>query len=172
MRIELYNTIKSLLSNIKNDNNKPIIKHIDLWNFQTSDPVEEQAFYLPAVFIEIGDIQYNQELKGRQDAVINFTLHVVTNARKGTLIQAMTANTTLCNIIHKNLWCKKGTNIGAISRIQSITDSTFTEIIENEEVYQCRIVDDSALWTYDIKKINSIEIIVDNEDESQAESQD
>ena len=156
MRIKLYNLIKDRLNGIKSGD-KPLIKYVDIWNNQTSMPVEEQAFRLPAVFVEINGIQYGNLTNGRQNASVDFTLHVVTDSRKGKADKAMETNFEVCNIINATL-CGVGLKnyIGSIVRAGSMTDSNFDEWIENQETYHCYCYDDSALKKYDLIEVENL----------------
>lgn len=52
-REELYTALVAALKSIDE------VKHVDLWNQQTDFMEEESPFEMPAVFIELGDIEWN-----------------------------------------------------------------------------------------------------------------
>lgn len=52
-REELYTALVAALKGIDE------VKHVDLWNLQTDFLEEETPFEMPAVFIELGDIEWN-----------------------------------------------------------------------------------------------------------------
>ncbi len=158
MLTAIYNHIKTVLTGIKTEEDKAVIKTVDIWNNQTSLPPEEQAFRLPAVFIEIPGAEYGQLLKGGQNAEPEIILHVITDSRKAKLEDAMAINRDLCNLIHSKLYATKSTVSGSLLRTRSENDGNFDEWIENRETYHCYAIDNSALKVWTNAEIEEIRI--------------
>lgn len=155
MRTNIYNLINDCLTAIKHEE-KPLIKHIDYYNNQTAQPMEEQPFNLPAVFVEFAPIDYEPLTNGASQSVCEFALHVVTDARKFTIKKAMEINTNLCCLIYSALMNHKNTNISSIIRVQSTTDTNFDEWIENIETFRVAAFCTHTMRNYDISKINEV----------------
>lgn len=158
MLTAIYNHIKTVLTGIKTEEDKAVIKTVDIWNNQTALPPEEQAFRLPAVFIEIPGAEYGQLLNGRQMAEPEIILHVITDSRKGKLETAMEINRRLCNLINSKLYATKSTVSGSIIRTRSENDGNFDEWIENRETYLCCAFDISAQKVWSNAEIEEIRI--------------
>lgn len=144
--LKVYNYIKESLSGITDDHGKKVIKTIDFFNSQTSDPEGENAFYLPAVFVEFQPVQWQSHTLGVQSANIDFVLHIVTDSRKATLEKAAEFNLQLCNRIHAQLHgCQTGGGVNSFVRTGSFVSNDTTEFFETLESYRVFVKDDSAV---------------------------
>ena len=121
-------------------------------------PLEEQPYYLPAVFVDFNSITYSDVLSGKQTAEVNLSLRVVTDARTKRFKDAMFNNVALCNLICNKLYGKSTTLISALTRTSSTTDNQSEEWIENIEGYRCYIKDNSAIRDFTLKDIQEIDI--------------
>ncbi|MCQ2250029.1 MAG: hypothetical protein MJZ66_02850 [Bacteroidales bacterium] len=144
MREIIYNLIAGVLNGIKDNNGKEVIRHVDLWNQQTAAPMEEQSFYLPAVFIEFGQVDYTTLTRGRQTAKVDVLLHIVTNSRTKRLAEAMWANEALCNLICERLSGNTEQICSGMMRTASTTDTASEEWIENVDTYHITAHDNTA----------------------------
>lgn len=161
MRKKIYEMIEQSLKEIKNQEGKSIIKHIDLYNNQTSMPLEEQPFYLPAVFVDFNSITYSDVLSGKQTAEVSLSLRVLTDARTKRFKDAMFSNVLLCNLICSKLYGKTTTLVSALTRTSSTTDNQSEEWIENIEGYRCFIKDNSAIREFTFADIQELDITTD-----------
>lgn len=147
MRKLLYNTIKETLLSMLDENEQPVIKHVDLWNQQTVLPEEEQAFDTPAVFIEFGNIQWRPLQRGVREAEVQIGLHVVTDSRVGSWDDAIHVF-ELLDDINKKLHCLHTTEgvrtMDSLTLVQSQTDNEFDELMDNIETYSCHVTDATA----------------------------
>lgn len=158
--MQLYTAIKELLTEIKTTDDKPFFNTVDLWNGQTELPTEEQAFRLPAAFLEFSDITYERQLNGVQNALCEFTIHVVTDSRRAKLEQCLQGSTLLCSLLNSWLFqFASAGKFGSIVRTRSQTDQNFDEWIENRETYVCNIVDYSARRTFTSVDVDNIAIL-------------
>lgn len=147
MRKLLYNTIKETLLSMLDEDEQPIIKHVDLWNQQTVVPEDEQPFDTPAVFIEFGNIQWRPLQQGVREAEAQIGLHVVTDSRVGSWADTIHVF-ELLDDINKQLHCLHTTEgkrtMDSLTLVQSQTDHDFDELQDNIETYSCHVTDASA----------------------------
>lgn len=147
MRKLLYNTIKETLLSMLDEDEQPIIKHVDLWNQQTVVPEDEQPFDTPAVFIEFGNIQWRPLQQGVREAEVQIGLHVVTDSRVGSWADTIHVF-ELLDDINKQLHCLHTTEgkrtMDSLTLVQSQTDHDFDELQDNIETYSCHVTDASA----------------------------
>ena len=57
----------------------PDVLHIDLWNEQILNIEDEVPFSRPAIFVEFGDILWNNVSKASKTGTVPTTLHIVTD---------------------------------------------------------------------------------------------
>ncbi len=149
MRKIIYQTISNALLAILDENQQPIISHVDLFNNQLLYAEEEQPFNTPAVFIEFRDIVWNVLPRGRREAVVTVNLHVVTDSRLGNWSDAVEVFDLLDQInaaIHGLKYTdENGSAMDALTCVASSTDSSFDELQDNIETYSTHITDTSAL---------------------------
>ena len=148
MRKVIYQQIKQTLLSIVDQNQNPVIQHVDLWNQQTLYAQEEQPFYTPAVFIEFPDINWQHLPHGVREADIQVSLHVVTDSRVGHWEDAADRFELLDTInaaLHGLSWQDDdGNAMNPLTSSISSTDSDFDELQDNIEVYTTHVVDTSA----------------------------
>lgn len=149
MRKIIYQTISNALLAILDENQQPVINHVDLFNNQLLYAEEEQPFNTPAVFIEFRDIAWNVLPRGRREAVVTVNLHVVTDSRLGRWADAVEVFDLLDQInaaIHGLTYSdENGKAMDALTCIASSTDSSFDELQDNIETYATHVTDTSAL---------------------------
>lgn len=171
MRAIIYHAIREALQSIQQDG-KPVIQHIDLFNEQVLYGEEEQPFLTPAVFIEFAAIDWQKQLHGVRDAVVTVRLHVVTDTRVGKWENVMerlclTDDINRClhglhavvqgvgiEAIEDNFSVSANTNtriidspcsvMNDLTLLRSTTDHNFGELSENIEEYQCYVTDASS----------------------------
>ena len=148
MRKIIYQTISNALLAILDENQQPVISHVDLFNNQLLYAEEEQPFNTPAVFIEFRDIVWNVLPHGRREAVVTVNLHVVTDSRLGNWSDAVEVFDLLDQInaaIHGLKYTdENGNAMDALTCVASSTDSSFDELQDNIETYTTHVTDTSA----------------------------
>jgi hypothetical protein len=171
MRKLLYELLRTALLSIEQDD-QPVIQHVDVWNNQVEYAQEEQPFLTPAVFIEFDAIDWQPLLRGVREAVITVRLHVVTDSRQGKYEQVL-PRLDLLDRINRTMYQLNATmqgvgfdviqgnfRVGEDSKLRpadkprsvindikltrSITDHNFDELADNVEEYQCYVTDASA----------------------------
>lgn len=143
MRTLIYQTLKSAILAITDENQNPVFQHVDIWNHQLDLAEEEQPFYTPAVFIEFGDINWQTLPHGRREAVCLIILHVVTSSRVGRWDDAV-ARFELLDDFYAALFGftysdPDGNAIDSMTLVTSHTDHYFDELQDNTETYSCHI---------------------------------
>lgn len=130
------------------------IEHIDLFNNQVLYGEDEQPFLTPAVFIEFADIEWQKQLHGVREAVVNIKLHVVTDTRVGRWRDAV-ERLALADDINRCLHGlhtiveNDGQNrpvsvVNDFTLTRSLTDHNFDELADDIEEYQCHVTDSSG----------------------------
>ena len=138
MKIEMYEAVIKALSSIQE------VKHIDLWNRNVEFVEEDEAFPMPAVFVEFGDILWSQSsgsssvrhYRGKGTVI----LHVVTewhgssssaNVERSEVLR----HYDLCETIHPAIEGLSGEGFQDLQLQSSMTGHDHEEIQENIEVY-------------------------------------
>lgn len=148
MRKELFLAITERLKTITDENGQPVIKHFDLWNENVAF-IEQEAFAMPAVFVEFPPITWATLPRGVQEATITVNLHVVTISNAPTSDsnpyqhQAL-EHFDLIDRINAALHCFSGTNFNSFTRTASTTNHNHEAILDNLEVYTTHVFDDSG----------------------------
>ncbi|MBR4801414.1 MAG: hypothetical protein IK041_01235 [Bacteroidales bacterium] len=146
MRKELYEDLIAALKLIKDNNNQPKIKHIDLWNQNVAFITEDESWPMPAVFIEFGQIDW-KPLKGASPAWTGegtILLHIVTqwhgSAADGS--PEMDSNLecwSLADEIQQKIEGGSGSSFRNISLLQTQTNHNHEDIVENIEIYSVKL---------------------------------
>ncbi len=147
MRALVYNTIKSALESIVDQEQKRVIKHIDLFNHQLDYAEEEQPFETPAVLVEFQPIVWMHQLHGVRDADFTVNLHVITDSRVGKWEDTVAVFELLDTINRTLHGIGSSTALGTMNALtctQSTTDHNFDELQDNIETYTCHVSDHSA----------------------------
>lgn len=100
-REELYKELRAQLLQVEG------VKCVDLWNQQTDFLEEETAFEMPAVFIELGDIEWNV-MKGffrgwgevRIHTVIPYPCMTIPNKSHGEIFE----NIDVFRVKYRKVW--------------------------------------------------------------------
>ena len=124
------------------------IRHVDLWN-RNVEFIEDETFDMPAVFVEFQPIIYKNVKDAVQRAQVSMSLHVVTRmagitSDGGFAQEEALAYFDLIDTVHRAVHGLSGEHFSPLVRIQSHTNDDQDEIIENLEVYECMIEDNSA----------------------------
>lgn len=149
MRKQFYLDIVERLKLIVSDQDVPIIKHYDLWNLQLNPDWTEQ-FRFPAVFLQFNPISWKVLGRKRQDAIVDFNLHICnqTKARssdKSPFRDKALAHLDLIDAIHYWLTGFRGDYFGSIYRISSAQPNYYLDTIRHVETYRMQLVDDTAV---------------------------
>lgn len=136
MRKELYLALAASMSQISS------IKHIDLWNQNVEFLEEGNAFPMPAVFIEFGEIVWSQ-LKGKDlvwDGRGTVNLHIVTewhgsNEPDSQTMAANLADWDLASQIQDRIQGMYGEHYRNVALERTLTNHNHDDIVENVEVY-------------------------------------
>jgi hypothetical protein len=154
MRKFIYQSIVEKLKDIKDGDDRSVIRHFDIWNNNLVYIKEEQAFYTPAVFIEFQTIEWRQKGGGVRDAAVTVALHVLTQHNAPTSnesdyeAQALEFFDLLTGInccLHGHF--KTGYDFAHddLTAKTSITDHDFEELRHDIETFACHAQDCSAL---------------------------
>ena len=124
------------------------VQHVDLWN-RNVEFIEDEAFDMPAVFVEFRPITYKNVKEQVQRAQVTVNLHIVTRmagltSGGGFGQKEALAYFDLIDTVHRAVHGLSGEHFSPLVRIQSQTNHDHDEIIENIEVYECIIEDRSA----------------------------
>ncbi|MDD4747138.1 MAG: hypothetical protein PHW19_07640 [Salinivirgaceae bacterium] len=141
MTKEIYNAIANKLATVTNNNGNRVFRHIDLWNTQVEFLEQEQPFEMPACFIEITPIQWQQLGRGAQQANIDIALHIVTQWQlptfhNGTYQAAGTEYLDIPNHVWADLHRHSNPAFGTLMRITSHVNHNHAEIIDSVENYR------------------------------------
>lgn len=149
MRKQLYMAIANRLLAITDNEDNTLIKYVDLWNRNVEFIETDGVFPMPAVFVEFDTINWEKSPTGRQRALVNINLHVVTKIIKKTHAEAETLSDNLnfldlMDTICSTLTAVGGPGFSAFSRVASTTNHDHNEVMDNVETYQTMVIDDSA----------------------------
>lgn len=140
MRKEAYIAICDALRGMEGNP----IKHIDLWNRNVEFLEQDIPFPMPAVFVEFDKVTW--ETRGQWDfsAKVRVCLHVVTewkgSAADGSEYQDTTLDVfDLIGQITITMCETSGETFDHMRRVQSITNHDHETVIENVEIYECRV---------------------------------
>lgn len=141
MTKEIYNALANALANVTDNDGNPVFRHIDLWNTQVEFLEQEQPFEMPACFIEIAPIQWQQLGGGAQQAAIDISLHIVTRWHEptfhgGTYQAAGTEYLDITNHVWAHLHRHSNPAFGTLMRITSHVNHNHGEIVDSMENYR------------------------------------
>ncbi len=169
MRKNLYLEIKNCLKEIKDTQGVPIFRHFDLWNQQVDFLEQETPFDVPAIFIELQPIVWEQLGYNKQYAEAVIRVHIVTpwysqTADYSTLENVMLNYLDLPDLVVKALDNFAPSAGNKFMRIRSITNHNHERLVDSVEEYKCRISDISAITEF-TTPINIDDVIINNEPE-------
>ncbi len=129
------------------------VQHFDWYNGQPDDPKAHDTFKKPAVFVRILPYKVKSFSSGRQTAQVDFELVICQDIVKpfnkiageqaqNKQLKTLSLSTKITKLIL--LKSDKNNGIGTIMRKTGIPDHAFEAILNQTEVFSCRIVDDSA----------------------------
>ena len=150
MRKQIYLALTERLKQITDENQKPKIKHFDLWNRNIEFAETDGVFPLPAVFIEFQPIAWKKSPNGRQEAQVRVHLHIATEAKaptddKSKHLERSLIFFDLIDEINQSLSFFKGDGFGIFCRVESLTNHDHAEILESIEVYETHVIDGSGV---------------------------
>ena len=151
---EFYKQLAEKLQGIVDQNNKSVIKHIDLWNQQYNDDYKE-VFEHPAVFLEFKSVPMQSTGRHKQTGVMHFDLHIAstTKAKSGYNSQftdRFLQHLELLDAINYWLTGWRGDFFSSISRTGIAPDHFYGDVIKHIVSYRCFVADDSAMHNYTI----------------------
>ena len=149
MRKQLYLDIQQAVKTITKDD-KPLFKHVDLWNQNVQFLEEDRHWNRPALFVEFMPIAWETNGQKVQDATVDIHLHIVTDWFGGSpddnhRQQEALSYLDLPDIVLAKLQNMKLTLSGSLTRTQSIINHNHERILDSVEIYQARIRDNSAM---------------------------
>ena len=141
MTKNIYNTLAEKLASVTDNNGNPVFQHIDLWNSQVEYLEQENPFAMPACFIEIMPIQWQQLGGGAQQANIDIALHIVTRWQMptfhgGTYQAPGTEYLDIPNHVWAHLHRFGNPAFGTIMRITSNVNHNHAELVDSIENYR------------------------------------
>lgn len=126
-REELYKELRAQLLQVEG------VKHVDLWNQQTDFLEEETAFEMPAIFIELGDIEWNV-MKGFFRGWGEVRIHTVIPWSSEAPIEAW----HLTDSIWTALFRIQGEGFDSLYPCMTIPNRSHGEIFENIDVFRVK----------------------------------
>lgn len=149
MRKQLYLGIIGKLKSLQDENGGQVIRHFDLWNEQVAFIEQEEAFDIPAVFVEFLPIQWQYGTDGARTADAQFRLHIVTgfkgSASAGSPYQKDALLLfDLLDDITAALFRLSGEGFRDVQGIRSDTNHNHEEIIESLETFRVSMSDGRA----------------------------
>ena len=127
MREELFEAIKRAMADTE-------VKHIDLWNHNVEFLEQEDAWPLPALFVEFGEITWEPltgiHLRGTGEV----RLHLVTNWSDGGYDAAF----ALCSKVTTKTFGLRGRSFDHLRLLRTETNHNHEEILENIDTYSVR----------------------------------
>lgn len=129
MRKELFNAIKAKMTS-----DVPEVKHVDLWNHNVEFLEQEDAWARPAVFVEIGTIEWQPfQGNGRRGRGV-VRIHLVTDWAEGEYGTAF----DLGRKILRALEGMEGCEFDGMALLQTETNHNHEEILESIDSYAVR----------------------------------
>lgn len=127
IREELFEAIKTAMAETE-------VKHIDLWNHNVEFLEQEDAWPLPALFVEFGEITWEPltgiHLRGTGEV----RLHLVTNWSDGGYDAAF----ALCSKVTTKTCGLSGRSFDHLRLLRTSTNHNHEEILENIDTYSVR----------------------------------
>ena len=127
IREELFEAIKTAMAETE-------VKHIDLWNHNVEFLEQEDAWPLPALFVEFGEITWEPltgiHLRGTGEV----RLHLVTHWSDGGYDAAF----ALCSKVTTKTCGLSGRSFDHLRLLRTSTNHNHEEILENIDTYSVR----------------------------------
>lgn len=152
VRGTFYKELSAKLLAIVDNLDKPIIKHIDLWNDQLNDDWDE-PFETPAIFLEFAPIPWKSVGGHRQMADTSINLHLVNDVRHQSksgskFIDKALLHLDIIDVVNHWITGWRGSCNGSLSRTNSIQDHYYGKLIRHTETYKVRFEDTAAMIPY------------------------
>ncbi|MFK5855390.1 MAG: hypothetical protein QM503_04605 [Bacteroidota bacterium] len=149
---DFYKQLATRLLNIKDAEDKSIIKHIDFWNEQYNGDWKE-VFNHPAVFLEFKSIPWQSTGRHKQLGQMYFDLHIASSTKakssyKGQFTDLFLEHLQLNDLIHYWLTGWNGDFFGSVSRTNFATDHIYGDIIKHVQSFKCTITDKVAMRSF------------------------
>lgn len=129
MRKELYNAIKTRLAKDTAE-----VAHIDLWNHNVEFIEQEDGWDRPAVFVEIGTIEWSALHGGGHRGKGIVRLHVVTDWVEG----GQEAAWDLCDEVRQAIEGLTGETFNGLTLVGTDTNHNHEDILESIDSYEVR----------------------------------
>lgn len=149
-----YEDLLSRLEELKDASNKPLLKHIDLWNRQTEyeEDGEEDPIRYDAAFIEFMDCSFQTLGRRKQSADIVFRIHAVSqvltetkNSKSKDIRSRSLAHLKLNDAIFDHLQNFSGEYFTSIIRTGFTSDHNHTGVLHHISTFSTRMEDTSAM---------------------------
>ena len=164
---QFYIDLMNRLLEIK-EGNACKVKHIDLWNNQTTQDGEEDeddVFPTPAVFIEYLPADMQTLGNRKQATELDFILHIVSevmtehSSRETPGIRSNAlAHLILCDQVFERMQNFIGEYFGAVSRIGFTMDHNHTNMYEHSQKFRVRITDEAAM--HKLQRFNNPDLVI------------
>lgn len=150
MRVFIYNSLTEHLLNWTDEENNPIIKHIDLWNEQVEFIEQETPFDTPAIFIEFLEMKWVTLGGNAQKSNPTIRFHIVQKyegscSNISIFREKALERFTILDELDKHMASfmqKEGDKIISLwQRSTSSTNHNHDELIEDITDYTCTLYD-------------------------------
>jgi len=153
MRKAFYKGIKNKLKAITDSNGDQVFKHFDLWNQNVEFIEQENPFDVPAIFIEITPLKWNQQGFNKQDADAVLRIHIVTpwyaqTADYSPMEDEMLDYLDLPDLVVNALANFAPAAGNKMMRTNSITNHNHERYVDSVEEYICNVIDTSATTAF------------------------
>lgn len=145
MRKEIYLAIIDCLKNADIG-----VKHISLWNENTTELERENGYDFPAVFVEFSPLQWKQQMAGVKTAKARVCLHIVTKTMAdpsdGSTFQneALETFDTISEIV-ATVQGLSGEGFNKFQHIETLPDHNYEEVQHNVEIFTTEVTDTGAV---------------------------
>lgn len=149
MRKQLYLDLQTALSEIKNDEEKVIFEHFDLWNQNVDFLEQDTPFARPAIFVEFMPIQWKTIGSKVQESALVIKLHIVTDWFEGTAKYnpGQSAALDYLDLPDKVIAAIQNITVNgssSLTRTQSVINHNHHKYVDSIEEYTAYIKDTSA----------------------------
>lgn len=126
------------------------VRHISLWNENTTQLEAQNGFATPAVFVEFAPIQWAQLAQRAKGARVRVNLHIVTQTladpADGSTFQddALAALDTIDTIV-STVHGLSGEGFGKFLHVETVPDHNHEQLQHDVEGFVCEVTDTSAV---------------------------
>lgn len=145
----LHEALQERLLTIVDESNQPIIKQIDRWNNQPSQPEQNIPLIMPAVFIDFGEVQWTAKKKLIQEGKLTIRIYVVQENYSDTQdssvqqAQGLSNNYDLLEKIYTKLDGFSGGKFKPLVRTTTDFDSNYSNVLVDAITFSTTYTDTS-----------------------------